>query len=50
MPANNPSPASKAPPSPDSKNVSRYANKDGSKFIALPKPLAPADILQATSP
>lgn len=37
MPANNPSPASKAPLSPDGKNVSRYANKDGSKFIALPK-------------
>lgn len=50
MPANNPSPTSKAPLSPDSKNVSKYANKDGSKFIALPKPLPAAETSQATTP
>ena len=50
MPANNPSPASNAPLSPDSKNVSRYANKDGSKFIALPKASPAAEASQATTP
>lgn len=50
MPANNPSSASKAPLSPDSKNVSKYANKDGSKFIALPKPSPAAETSQATTP
>lgn len=50
MPANNSSPASKAPLSPDGKNVSKYANKDGSKFIALPKPSPAAETPQATTP
>lgn len=37
MPANNRLPATQPSSSPTSKNVSKYANKDGSKFIALPK-------------
>lgn len=42
-----PAPASAtAPLSPNSKNTAKYTNKDGSKFITVPKPTASADSSQ----
>lgn len=44
---NPPPPASGAvPPSPTSKNTAKYTNKDGSKFITVPKMSTPVDSAQ----